>query len=155
MIINNNNSDDSNNICTGIINSFSDIPLNNDDVISMVEMALSILFFKKDMDIELSSEEKEILNSINLIKDNKEKLINYYNTNRDKIIKVFINNFFDVQKEDIFIFLRIHQMLYYCLLLYLVNLKLILLLKKGCLIDNIFEQLMLLPFRHTRHQISY
>ena len=32
----------------------------------------------------------------------KEKLINYYNTNRDKIIKVFINNFFDVQKEDIF-----------------------------------------------------
>lgn len=102
MIINNNNSDDSNNICTGIINSFSDIPLNNDDVISMVEMALSILFFKKDMDIELSSEEKEILNSINLIKDNKEKLITYYNANRDKIIKVFINNFFDVQKEDIF-----------------------------------------------------
>lgn len=102
IINNNNNSDDSNNICTDIINSFSDIPLNNDDVISMVEMALSILFFKKDMDIELSSEEKEILNSINLIKDNKEKLINYYNTNRDKIIKVFINNFFDVQKEDIF-----------------------------------------------------
>ena len=90
MIIDNNNSDDSNNICTDIINSFSDIPLNNDDVISMIEMALSILYLKRDMDIELSSEENDILNSISLIKEDKEKLINYYNTNRDKFIKCYI-----------------------------------------------------------------
>lgn len=102
MIINNNNLDDPNNIYTEIINGFSNMPLNNDDVISMIEMALSILYLKKDIDSELSLEEKDILNSINLIKDDKEKLIAFYNINRDKIIKVFINNFFDVQKEDIF-----------------------------------------------------
>ena len=101
MIIEEYSDNSSNDICSRIIDGFNDVPLENDDCILIMEMVVSILSEKKDMDMDLTSNESKILKHINHIRDNRNKLIEYYRINRDNIIKVFINNYFDIPKQDI------------------------------------------------------
>ena len=90
-----------NDISSRIIDGFNEIPLENDDCILIMEMVISILNVKKDMDMDTSDDEVELLNQITSINGDKKKLVDFYRNNRDRIIKVFINNYFDILKQDI------------------------------------------------------
>lgn len=101
MIIEEYSDDSINDISSRIIDGFNEIPLQNDDCILIMEMVISILSVKKDIDMDISHDEVELLDQITSINDDKKKLVDFYRNNRDKIIKVFINNYFDILKQDI------------------------------------------------------
>ena len=101
MIIEEYSDNGSNDICSRIIDGFNDVSLEDDDCILIMEMVISILNVKKDMDMDTSDDEVELLNQITSINGDKKKLVDFYRNNRDRIIKVFINNYFDILKQDI------------------------------------------------------
>lgn len=84
------------------MNFYKKEPLEGDDIILIMELLVSLLNEKKDMNNTLSNDEDNLLNMINDMKNNKSLLIDLYKRNYYFIIQIFMNNCFDIEKENLF-----------------------------------------------------
>ena len=81
--------------------------LDDNDIISMMEMITSILNYKEDVVLPSGNkmpfydDEKHLLEEINMASDDKEKIINLYKIRRSLILKIIVSCIFDISKEDI------------------------------------------------------